>query len=315
MPAEVIDFDQEFHLGNSFTLETAEQLGLLLGDEYRIIVKYDQPQELPHYEDDKLNIVIITSRETHDVPKEFFRDDVFLIFQHYFMLDPWGYPIYNPLVYPMPLGPFRDMNYESIKPLPDRQYDFSFIGQIPETGTRDSFKRHLDKIIEETGDKFKFFVQYTNGFSQGLSPEEYIDILNDSKVSLCPQGANSAETFRFFESIIMGAIPLVETLPRLWFYEIAPHFKGRWRDLDRTLSQVLNFLQTPDCRKLLHDISDYGTELLCPNGLANHLKEKVLARRTHLIAHQKPLDEIRQHLKQVEQEQKNLSGELDTNKL
>ena len=302
MSAEVIDFDQEFHLGNSFTLETAKQLGHLLSDEYRIIVKYDRPKQLPHYGDDKLNIVISTSRETHDAPNEFFRDDIFIIFQHYFMLDQWGYPIHNPLVYPMPLGPFRDLNPQSIKPLPERKYDFSFVGQIPETGTRDGFKRNLDKVIEETGDKFNYFVKFTDGFSRGLSPEEYMEILNESKVSLCPQGATSDETFRFFESIMMGAVPLVEAIPRLWFYETAPHFQNKWRDLDKTLSQILNFLQSSTCRDLLYDLADYSNNVLCPNNLAKHLKEKVLARRANRTAHQQPLDEIRKHLKQTERD-------------
>ena len=301
MPAEVIDLDQEFHLGNSFTLETAERLGILLSDEYRIIVKYDRPKQLPHYGDDKLNIVISTSRETHDVPNEFFRDDVFLIFQHYFMLDPWGYPIDNPLVYPMPHGPFRDLNLKSIKPIPERKYDFSFVGQIPDTGTRDSFKRNLDKVIETTGDKFNFFVKYTDGFSKGLSPEEYLDLLNDSKISLCPQGANSDETFRFFESIMMGSIPLVETLPRFWFYETAPHFKNKWRDLDRTLSLMLNFLQTPDCRPVLSGLADYCNLTLCPHNLANHLKEQVLFRRNTKAANHPTLDELRKNLMHIQQ--------------
>ena len=86
MPAEVVDLNKEFHLGNGFTLETVKRLAFLLSDEYRIIVKYDLGCDMPKYNDDKLNIVFATSRETHDTPNEFHRNDVFLIFQHYFML-------------------------------------------------------------------------------------------------------------------------------------------------------------------------------------------------------------------------------------
>ena len=56
-----------------------------ISDEFRVVVKYDRPKQLPSYNDNKLNVVIATSRETHDVPNEFFRDDVFAIFQHYFI--------------------------------------------------------------------------------------------------------------------------------------------------------------------------------------------------------------------------------------
>ena len=304
MAAEVVDLDQEFHLGNSFTLETAERLARLLSDEYRIIIKYDRPRQLPHYRDSKRNIVFATSRETHDIPNEFFRDDVFLIFQHYFMLDQWGYPMHNPLAYPMPLGPFVDMNTKIILPLPEREYDFSFVGQIPDTGTRDCFKRNLDRVINETGDKFKFFVKYTDGFSQGLSRDEYLNVLGQSKVALCPQGANSDETFRFFESVMMGAVPIVESLPRLWYYESSPHFQNKWRDLDRTLSQVLNYLQTSKCRPLLYKMADYCTSILSPKALAASLKEKVELRRANIHNHAKPLEELRKKL-----------NELDTPKL
>ena len=299
MPAELVDLDKEFHLGNGFTLETAGRLCSLLGDEYRVIVKYDRKQDLPVYADNKLNIVIATSRETHDVPNEFFREDVFVIFQHYFMLDPWGYPIHNPLAYPMPLGPFRESKNNIIKPLSERKYDFSFVGQIPDTGSRDCFKRNLDKLIEGSGDKFKFFVKYTDTFAGGLEPEEYLDILSQSKLSLCPQGGHSLETFRFFESIQSGAIPLVEQLPRVWYYDTAPHIKTPWRDLDSTMSKMLNFLQTPSCREILYQVADYCRTVLTPTSLAEHLAEKVEFRRQNADSLKEPLKEIRKNLHEL----------------
>ncbi len=300
MPAEVVDLNKEFHLGNGFTLETAKRLAFLLSDQYRIILKYDLGGDMPSYHDDKLNIVFSTSRETHDTPNEFFRNDVFLIFQHYFMLDEWGYPMSNPLVYPLPLGTFRDVNHNIIKPLCERKYDFSFVGQIPHTGTRDCFKRHLDAIVEKSEGKFKFFVKYTDGFSQGLPAEEYIEILSESRVSLCPQGAHSDETFRFFESILMGAVPLIESLPRLWYYESAPHFKTKWRDLDRTLSQVLNFLQTPKCRNFLYQIADYCNNVLTPQNLAEHLMSKVEVAKAKAEPNKKHLEKIRKKLNELD---------------
>lgn len=300
MAAELIDLNKEFHLGNIFTLEMAEKLALLLSHEYRVIVKYDLGQELPEFNDEKLNIIISTSRETHDVPNEFFRKDVFAIFQHYFMLDRWGYPMYNPLVYPLPLGSFRDLPNLEIKPLPERKYDFSFVGQIPDTGTRDCFKRNLDRLIEEEGDKYKFYIKYTDGFSQGLPPEEYLKILGETKISLCPTGANSDETFRFFESIMMGAIPLVEKLPRLWHYEEAPHFSAPWRSLDNTLSKALNFLQTPKSRNILYRIAKYCTETLSPEGLAKHLKEKIDFRRDNFKSHENIIEKLRKELNELD---------------
>ena len=297
MPAQLVDLDGEFDLGNYFTLEVAERLAHLLSDEYRVVVKYDRKQPLPDYSDDKLNVVISTSRETHDTPGEFFRDDVLIIFQHYFMLDSWGDPIHNPLVYPIPLGPFKTPKIKIIKPLSERMYDFSFVGQIPDTGTRDCFKRSLDKLIDKCEEgKFKYFIKYTDGFGQGLSSEEYIDVLSESKVSLCPQGAHSYETFRFFESIMMGSIPLVNQLPRLWYYENSPHFKTVWRDLDRTLSEILNFSQMPSCREFLYQVANYCHDTLTPENLAKELRDKVKIRRATLGMNKKVLDDLKKTL-------------------
>ena len=300
MPAELIDLNQEFHLGNRFTLETAEHLAAILDERYRVVVKYDSPSSLPYYKDNKLNIVFATSKETHAIPNEFYRKDVFSIFQHYFMLDKWGYPIFNPLVYPLPLGTFRDVKVENIKPLPERKYDFCFVGQIPHTGTRDYFKRNLDDLMEKTGDKFKYYVKFTDGFSRGLDPEEYITILGDSKLSLCPQGANSLETFRFFESIMMGAIPVVERLPRLWYYETAPNFNVKWRDIDSNLSKILNFIQTPHVRNVLYKIGYYCNEIMNPIKLAEHLKEKIEIRLNNMHLHQSDIEKLRKELNDLD---------------
>jgi hypothetical protein len=297
MPAELIDLNGEFYLGNYFTLETAEKLSEILDDSYRIIVKYGiGNRSMPSFDDDKKNVIISTSAETHTTPDEFYRDDVFTIFQHYFMLDDWGDPIHNPLVFPMPLGCFRDATLEDILPLPDRKYDFCFMGQIPHTGTRDCFKRNLDKLIEETGDKFKFYVNFTDGFSKGLEKEEYFDILGNSKLSLCPQGAESLETFRFFESLAVGAIPVVESLPKVWHYEEAPFFKAKWRDLDACLSKILNYLQTRASRDMLYAVATYSNQVLNPEKLAIKLKEQLKIRESNFYSQTDTINQIRKEI-------------------
>lgn len=276
--AELLDLHKEFHLGNKFTLRFAENLAELLPDKYRVIVKYDL-QETPVFDDDLLNLIVATSRETHAIPQDFFRNDIYAILQNYFMLDKWGYPIHNPLAYPMPIGTFVDFeDMPEIKPIPERKYDFSFIGQIPHTGTRDAFKRNLDNLIKETGDKFNYFVEYTDGFNQGLGKKEYLDLLNDSKIVLCPSGAYSQETFRFFEIIKMGAFPMIESLPRLWYYETAPFFKSKWHELDKRLSQALNFLGHTSCRDMLFSLATYNQSVLNESALANHMVSQLRAR-------------------------------------
>ena len=297
MPAELIDLNKEFHLGNKFTLDTATKFSEMLDDKYRVIVKYDS-QKLPEFNDDKLNILIATSRETHAVPEGFFREDVFLIFQHYHMLDRWGQPLATPLTYPTPLGPFNDFYKDiEIKPLSQRKYDFSFVGQIPHTGKRDCFKRGLDKLIKETGDKFKYKIQFTDGFSKGLPAKEYMELLGESKLSLCPSGAYSMETFRFFESSMMGAIPVIESLPKFWYYEESSFFKGVWDELDNTLSKSLNFLQTSNCRPFLESLAYYNSNVLTTEGLARKMISIVDARHANIEPSKEYLTNRRECLK------------------
>jgi hypothetical protein len=295
--AELIDLNGEFDLGNKFTLNVATKFSQMLDDSYRVIVKYGN-QKLPKYVDDKLNILISTSRENHQLPVGFFRDDVFLIFQHYHPLGKWGEVVHNPLTFPIPLGSFNDDYHDiEIKPLSQRKYDFTFIGQIPHTGTRDGFKRCLDKMLEETGDKFKHKVIYTDGFCQGLESKEYMEILADSRLSLCPTGACSPETFRFFESLMMGAIPVVESLPQFWYYEKATFFRGGWQFLDNTLSKALNLLQTAECKPLLYGLASYNNTVLSVDGLAHKMTEMVKARHLNLESSKEYLENLRDKFK------------------
>jgi hypothetical protein len=303
--AELIDLNNEFDLGNKFTLDVATKFSKMLDDNYRVVVKYDS-QDLPDFGDNKLNILIATSRENHQVPRGFFRDDVFLIFQHYHMLDRWDHCLDTPLTFPLPLGPFSDIYKDlEIRPLSQRKYDFSFVGQIPHTGTRDCFKRAVDNLVKKYGDKFKYKIEFTNGFKQGLPPKEHMELLGDSRLSLCPSGAYSAETFRFFESTLMGAIPVVERLPKFWYYEEASFFKGSWDLLENTLCKSLNFLQTGDCRGLLEGLAVYNTKVLEAESLAKRMLHIVGQRHSNMESSKEYLNNLRKHLR----------DELDSDKL
>jgi len=295
--AELIDIHQEFDQGNVYTLEVAKELAQALPNNYRVVVKYDQ-QDWPKFYDDKLNIQISTSREIHINPCDLFVSDVHMIFQNYPWLDKFQrlYPTNN-LVYPMPIGTFADFsNMPDPKPLPERNYDFIFVGQIPKTGTRDCFKRNLDNLMLNSGMKFKYKVMYTDGFNKGLDHEAYIHLINDSKIVLCPHGANSPETFRFFETIKMGAIPLVDNLPPLWYYLNAPFARTPWSILDKTLSITLNSINSKQCSEISNNVAIYNMTVLNPKWIGKYLAEVVCARDSIGI------DKIKEQLKTTREE-------------
>lgn len=275
--AQLIDIKKDFDLGNIFLLNVAEKLAKKLSDDYRIIIKYDS-QDYNFPNDKKKNILMSLSREIHDSPRYHDHEKAFMILHNYSSLDNWGYPNHPSNVIPLPLGPFINNiqeKIEEIKPLNKREYDFCFVGQIPHTGTRDKFKRCLDKIIEETGDKYKYYVKYTKNFGRGLDHDEYTELLNNSKVCLCPQGAHSSESFRFFEAIMMGAVPMVETLPKFWYYENAPMSFCHWQTLDKHLALLLNFLKSDESKIAIEHIVSYNDTVLNTDWLASYFKNEI----------------------------------------
>jgi hypothetical protein len=289
--SQLIDLKKDFDLGNKFLLDVASELSNTLDDSYRVVIKYDlQDYNIP--KDDKKNILFALSRETHELPRYTEDERIFLTFHNYAPLDAWGHPINHPKVVPLPLGFFiNDMTskVEEIKPHEDREYDFCFVGQIPHTGTRDKFKRCLDNMLERIGNKYKYYVKYTESFGCGLDHQEYIDLLNNSKICLCPTGAYSDESFRFFESIAMGAFPMVEMLPRFWYYEQAPMFFAKWQFLDSFLENSLNFLRSENKRVALEQIVNYNNTILNTVTLSGFLKKIIDEQQIHTNKLQDPL--------------------------
>ena len=90
------------------------------------------------------------------------------------------------------------------KKISDRKYFLSFVGQLK--GTR---YKMFEKAKEVNGNNF---FCCTNAWDDpnGLNTSEYAEVLNDSIFVLCPRGNFSLDTFRFYEALEAGAIPIVE---------------------------------------------------------------------------------------------------------
>lgn len=291
--AEFVDIHQEFDQGNKFLLDTARITADCLPDDYRVIIKYDQ-QPLPDFDDNRLNIEFSTSREVHDIPNNFFNPKVHAIFQNYHWLNRFDEEYKNSITRPLPLGTFIDIKDVDIIPMPERKYDFTFIGQLPHTGTRAGFKIGLEQMLENFPDKYNYRIEFTDGFGQGLPHSEFIDLLNNSKIVLCPYGAYSPETFRFFEILKMGAIPMVERLPHFWYYDKAPFVKTGWSKLDKYLSIALNTLNSPKiAREIFMQLAEYNMTMLNETWLAQQLAGMIFARDSIGI------DEVKEELKQT----------------
>jgi len=169
-----------------------------------------------------LNTVVFQiSDEFHRVPA--LNKDVAVLCKNY---APTNFDLYRNMI-PFPLGPNSMIPEPSeIKNVLDREIDISFVGQWHNPGgmsssfvNRKSMFENAMKLVKD----FKADVRMTDTFcSNDVQPKQYAEILDNSKFVLCPWGG-SPETFRIWEALRAGCIPIVQRQPiRPWFIENWP---------------------------------------------------------------------------------------------
>lgn len=89
----------------------------------------------------------------------------------------------------------------------DRCYDWSFSGQVNHDRRRDCVAE-LWNLSERPGEKH--LLNQSRGFGRGLPRREYLRTLAESKAVACPAGIKSADSFRVWESLAAGAVPVVD---------------------------------------------------------------------------------------------------------
>jgi len=103
----------------------------------------------------------------------------------------------------LPLGPTRSalINVPWL-PASRRQYPWCFMGTLWPGTTRaqavDCFFTAIPNGLAHGSE----------GFGKGVANDQYVAVLHQSQFSLCPEGHRHFETFRFYESLELGAIPL-----------------------------------------------------------------------------------------------------------
>lgn len=112
----------------------------------------------------------------------------------------------------MPLG-YANATREFNRPADRRAYTWSFTGQVKAS--------RLDMINGLSSLKPALVVQ-TPGLEdtsgKRLSKAEYNDVLENTIFSPCPMGNAVLETWRLYESLELGCIPLVERRPTIDYY-------------------------------------------------------------------------------------------------
>lgn len=122
-----------------------------------------------------------------------------------------------------------------------RRHAWSFAGQI--THPR---RLELEAVLQRR--ELGYFLP-TKGFTQGLPPDDYRRLLVHTKIVPCPSGPATVDTFRLYEALDAGCVPIVETdtpdrrMPGYWPRLFGPGCPipvvESWYQLDADLPRLL----------------------------------------------------------------------------
>ena len=205
-------------------------------------------------ESNQKQIIFIVGDESNRLPPELIRQ-AFALFKTY--LSEIGN---EPHVFPLPIGYSRASKHRMVVPILERSQNIFFSGNLHRGRSKlyQYFTRVklpfplLYRIRHVLGHQFdtafpKSFVCFSNGFHNGLSPEEYSEHLYHSKIVLCPPGLSQPETMRHYEAMRAGCIIVSEKLPNTYFYQNSP---------------ILFVENWGEARDIIHRLLDNPTEMV-----------------------------------------------------
>ena len=169
-------------------------------------------------------VLFVTSDEHHQyLPKFMDHPNVKMVFKNY-------YPIGkdHPKLRPLPLGYLQRYSARGEKEVRDRPIEYAFSGTVNNSG-REILHNNLIQLKEDGRSKY---IDFYTGWAKGLDMSQYSELMDNTKIALCPHGYVSSETFRYFEAARAGCVILTEKKPDVWYYEDAPHVEIKsWNEL------------------------------------------------------------------------------------
>lgn len=184
------------------------------------------------------------------------------------------------------------LDYKPID-ISERLYNMSFVGCLNNNRIRLSslltrlspklltlglfvFKKRMLRFISQLAKVMNAgsFFQFNADFNKGLGKEDYLYILQQSKISLCPKGWANAETFRFFESMKLGCVVITEQLPNRWFYKNCPAIQvNSWEE---GLAVADKLLTNPkEMQRISDECIRFYKKRLSSNATAKHILKQL----------------------------------------
>lgn len=88
------------------------------------------------------------------------------------------------------------------KVYPNKHLKWFFAGQVTHERRRE--------CVEQLREMHDGLLVETDGFAKGMEPQDYIKAMYRSKIIPCPGGPATPDTFRFYEALESGCIPIVD---------------------------------------------------------------------------------------------------------
>lgn len=204
----------------------------------------------------KKNVLLYLSDEHSTIPS-YLLDYFHVVFKCYLPVE----NINNKALIAFPLGYVKETIQMPIVPIYERTLNVFFSGTLNEN--RILLYQHLTSFSNLTN-KFNFrtiftnkmiyslgrrnlskvfpdsYIVFTEGFKSGLSPNDYSNLLHNSKIAICPKGFHSAETFRHYEALRAGCIVISEKLPDNYLYKDSPIIQlENWSNLKSVINVLI----------------------------------------------------------------------------
>jgi hypothetical protein len=214
----------------------------------------------------------------------------------YVIKDGWGRPntllsiIQNKKIAPVfsiPLGFFarEDINFI---PYNKRQIDLYFAGSInhkkgrgwqikrPKELARQRMENALQNM-SKSHPALKIQSTFTSGYAESVKTDNrsYLQHMMNTKICPIPRGAN-LETFRFYEAMRYGCIPVGEAFPNEWYYKNAPVLRlNNWSEL---VSVIPDFLNDLDRQEEMHQNAlAWWKDICSESAIAQYMVDKMQA--------------------------------------
>jgi len=151
----------------------------------------------------------------------------------------------------IPLGPvFSRIKAGPVRSIAERQYVWCFAGQ--QVTTRRAMVQHLRNLEPN----YTYMAGSKDFSGPRLSGQEYLSLIEDTVFVPCPMGNVHLESFRLYEALDCGCIPIVERRPWLDYFTLlfGEHplpTVSHWRDAPRLISELNQ--EGPACLQLKQD--------------------------------------------------------------